>query len=81
MRMIKCSSQVGKNVDYMENLKFHLAIVSIFTCNCNVILKRSLLFSEDEISTRFNELKFQPRLKSPYNQPLNGFIQSNRYPR
>ena len=30
---------------------------------CNVILKRSLLFDRDEISTRFNELKFQPGLK------------------
>ena len=37
--------------------------VEIFTCNCNVILKRCLLFSRDEISTRFNELKFQSGLK------------------
>ena len=35
----------------------------MFTCNCSVILKRSLLFSRDEISIRFNELKFQPGLK------------------
>ena len=37
--------------------------VEVFTCACNVILKRSLLFSRDEISTWFSELKFQPGLK------------------
>ena len=31
--------------------------VEIFACNYNVILKRSLLFNRDEISTRFNPLK------------------------
>ena len=37
--------------------------VDIFTSNCYVVLKRSLLFSRHEISTQFNELKFQPELK------------------
>ena len=32
--------------------------------NCNVIIKRSLLFNQDEISTRYNiEFKFQACLK------------------
>ena len=37
--------------------------VEIFTCKCNAILKRSLLFNRDEISVRFNELKYQPGFK------------------
>ena len=53
-------------------LKFHLGLakpswnlnsvnrIEIFTCNCNVILKRGLLFNQNEISTRFNKLKFHP---------------------
>ena len=47
--------------------------IEIFTCNCNIILKRSFLFRRDEISTRYTALKFQPGLKnwkSPYNQLL-----------
>ena len=57
-----------------ENLEFSSVVeissrvnsvyrVEIFTCNCNVTLKRSLLFSRDEIWSRFNKLKFQPRMK------------------
>ena len=34
-----------------------------FTCNWNVVLKRSLLFTRDEIYTWFNKLKFRPELK------------------
>ena len=60
---------------FHPGLKFHFGLakpsqnfnsvyrVDIFTCNCYVVLKRSLLFSRDQISTRFNELKFQPELK------------------
>ena len=65
MYSIKFSFPVVKNVAYMENLefsaglKFHLNLVyqvEIFTCNCNVILKSSLLFSRAKISTQYNEL-------------------------
>ena len=61
--------------NFHPGLKFHLGLakpswnfnsvyrVEIFTCNCNAILKRSLLFSRDKISTRFKELKFQSGLK------------------
>ena len=60
---IKFSSWVGKNVDYMEILEFS-SQVEIFTCNCNATLKGSLLLSRNEISTRFDKLKFQPGLKT-----------------
>ena len=68
-------SIICKIWNFHPGLKFHIGLakpswnfnsvyrVEIFTCNCNNILKRSLLFSRDEISTRFNELKLQPGLK------------------
>ena len=58
-----------------HGLKFHLGLAKpcwnfnskyqaeIFTCNCNVILQRSLLFSRDNFSTRYTEMKFQTGLK------------------
>ena len=72
---LKKMSIIWKIWNFHPGLKFHLGLakpswnfnsvyrVEIFTRNCNVILKSSLLFSRDEISTRFNELKFQPGLK------------------
>ena len=60
----------------VSRLKFHLGLTKpswnfnsaykfeIFTCNCNAISKTSLLFSRDNISVRFNELKFRPGLKT-----------------
>ena len=68
-------SIIWKFWNFHPRLKFHLGLAKpswnfnsvyrdeIFTCNCNVILKRSLLISPDEISTQFNELTFQPGLK------------------
>ena len=37
--------------------------VEIFTCNCKVTFKKSLLFSRNEILTRYTELNFQAGLK------------------
>ena len=53
-------SIIWKTWNFHPELKFHLGLAKneIFTYNCNVILNRSLLFNRDEISTRFNELKF-----------------------
>ena len=68
-------SIIWKILNFYPGLKFHLGLVQpswnfnsvyrveIFSCNWNVILKKSLLFSWNEISTQFKELKFQPRLK------------------
>ena len=72
---IKKMSIIWKIWTFYPGLKFHLWLVKpswnfnllcwveIFTCNCNVILQSSLLFSRDKISTRYIELKFQPGLK------------------
>ena len=55
---------VWKISNFHPELKLHLGIwVEIFTCYCKIILKRNLIFSCDEISTRFNELKFQLGLR------------------
>ena len=66
---------IWKIWNFHPGLKFHLGLakpswnfnsvyrVETFTCNCIVILKRSLLFTRDEISTRFNRLKFQSGLQ------------------
>ena len=68
-------SIIWKIWNFHHGLKFHLGLaipswnfssvywVEIFACNYKVILKRSLLFSRDEILTRCTELKFQPGLK------------------
>ena len=68
-------SIIWKVWNFYPGLKFHLSLdklswnfnpvfrVEIFTCNCNVILKMSFLYSRDEISTRFNKLKLQLGLK------------------
>ena len=37
--------------------------VEFFTCNYNVFLQRSLLFSRDKFLTRYTELECQPGLK------------------
>ena len=58
-------------------LKFYHLVyrVEIFTCKCNVILKRSLLFNQDEISARFNELEYQPGFKiSRKTDVINNFV-------
>ena len=51
-----------KNVHYMDNSKFSFQAESSsrlsFTCNCNVNLKRSLLFNRDEIPNRYTKLIF-----------------------
>ena len=60
---------------FHPGLKFHLGLAKpswdlnsvyraeIFTDNCSAISKRSLLFSQDEISAWYTELKFQTGLK------------------
>ena len=72
---LKKVSIIWKIWNFHPGLKFDLGLVKpssnfnsvcrveVFTCNCNVILKRCLLSSRDEIPARFNELKFQPGLK------------------
>ena len=67
---LKKMSIIWKVWNFYSRLKFHHSLdklswnfnpvyrVEIFTCNCNVILKKSFLFSWDEISTRYTELKF-----------------------
>ena len=61
-------SIIWKIWNFHRGLKFHLGLaepslnfssvyrVKIFTYNCTVILKRSLLFSRDTISTRVENL-------------------------
>ena len=68
-------SSIWKIWYFYPGLKFHLGLakqrwnfdtayrVESFTCNCNVILNRSLLFSWDKIWTRYTKLKFRTRLK------------------
>ena len=75
-------SIVCKIWNFLHELKFHLGLakpswnfnllyrVEIFACNCNVILKRSLLFNRDKILTRLTCSNFNLGWKSPYNQPL-----------
>ena len=75
-------SIIWKIWNFHSVLKFHLGLakpswnfnslyrVEIFTCNCNVILKRSLLFNRDDISTRLTSWNFNPGWKSPNNQLL-----------
>ena len=76
-------SIIWKFWNFHPGLKFHLGLakpswnfnsvyrVEIFTCNYNVILKRSLLFSRDKISARYTELKFQPGFTCNCNVILN----------
>ena len=68
-------SIIWKIWNFLTGLKFYPSIakpslnfnsvyrVEIFTCNSKAILIRSVLFSRDKVSIRFNELKFQSGLK------------------
>ena len=88
---VEKNSIIWKIWDFHPGLKFHLGLakpcwnfssvyrVEIFTWNCNVISKRCFLFNWDEFSTRYTEWKFQPGLKSPYNQPLSHFCYTRHY--
>ena len=49
-------------LDRVEISTQNTELTFLYTCNCTVILKRSLPLSRDKISIGSNELKFQPGL-------------------
>ena len=67
MCSIKFLSWVGKNLDYMTNLEFssRVEVSSRFDSIAMLFFKRSLIFSRDVVSTRFNKLKFQLHIIGP----------------
>ena len=72
---IKKISIIWKTWTFYPGLKFQLWLVKpswnfnllswveIFTCNCNVILQSSLLFSRNKFSTRYIERAFKMKQK------------------
>ena len=73
---------IWKIWNFLPGLKFDLGLAKpswnfnslyraeIFTCNCNVILKRSYL-TEMKFQLGILSWNFNPSWKSPYNQPVS----------